>query len=66
MVISLNVSIQLSKYKINKGFANEGPDLDIVMGHSWVRGIKVHIWKSVAVKTNSVFWSFSLCFLYFS
>lgn len=64
MVISPNVSIQLSKYKINKGFASEGPDLDIVIGHSWVRRIRVHTWKFVAVK--SVFWSFFFCSLYFS
>lgn len=56
--------IQIPKYEINKGFANDGPDLDIVIGHSWVREMKLHIWNPVAVK--SVFWGISFCFLYFS
>lgn len=63
LFLLMSVSDFLST-KLIKAVANDGLDLDIVIGHSWVRGKKVHIWNSVVVK--SVFQGFSFFFLYFS
>lgn len=50
---ALNVSIHSDflNTKLIKDVANDDPDLDLIVGHSWVGGKSVHVWNFVAVKS---------------